>query len=318
MIWVIIAIVVLVVAVGGLLVAEGGWPYGTTGSRDPYWKVVKDTSGLVAWWPLAEQRWWSTARDIGREPALDDDGYPPPEPAPIGDHSGLYERHATPPLAQSAPAMPAITLYEQPSLVGGTRGDKRRSIYVSGGYVGVRFDHEINTPKFSIEVWARPDWPADAAAAYRYVIGACTTRATPIIHGTIAHTVDSPPEPETVKRGFMLYANPHNHWEARVGTGSAWVSTIVQGDPIDLYGTSYLVLTYDGEILALYVDTTAAAAVSTSFYPNTGAPLYIGYGGSELPTPVAPFQGWIGDAAYYDRALTPKEIVHHGEAAGVL
>jgi hypothetical protein len=263
--------------------------------------TILSNATLAAYWPLGEAPGATSAVDLK------------------GGHNGAYTTAAPypsiPGSAPSAAASGAFTL-GQPGIVAGDTVQPGNTIRttcmgVDGGYVNVPFDPAINpTGAFTIEAWVRVEWTEADQAAYR-----C------IMDGRAAG----------VQRGFALFANPSNHWEVWVGNGGSgapgW-TVLPTNDPFPLSVdglTFYVVATYDGTTLNIYVDGEQRAGGIAAVYvpndnvpPNVPGPLYIGTGAPFLPIgpqpaggPQWPFKGKIQDVAIYNAALSLDDIIKH-------
>jgi hypothetical protein len=276
------------------------------GVANPPFTAYRSTTVLahpnvVAFWPLGA----ATAVDLK------------------GGHNGTYTTAApypavppTPGGAPSAPASGTFTL-GQPGIVAGdtVSGDpavRNTCVSVDGGYVNVPFDPAINPAgAFTIEAWVRVEWTDADQAAYRCVMD-----------GRAAG----------VQRGFALFANPSNHWEVWVGNGGSGAPgwTVLPADNpfvLSVDGmTFYVVATYDGTTLKIFVDgEQRAGGVPAAYVPNDNVsphvpgPLYIGTGAPFLPVgppipaggPQWPFKGRIQDVAIYNAALSGEDILRH-------
>jgi hypothetical protein len=265
-----------------------------TPAPDPYHTVIENTSELVAYWPLGDSS--GTTDPIGTT-AHDAVG-----PGPDGAHPGKYKSWT----ADADPALEAdaahgVLMLGQPGLI--ANDQSRHSITVDGGYVEVPFDGALNSPKFTVEAIVQTGWDDTAIPAYRLVLAS---------REEVGANVDI--------RGFTLFANPTNHWEARIGldtpTAAAALADVA---PIMLGMTEFLAVTYDGTTLALYVngDLLASVEPGTLYAPNSSRPLYIGAREDPAGTPIYPFNGQLQEVAYYSRALGADEILGHVKASAV-
>jgi hypothetical protein len=282
-----------------LLLCFIGCGLSTTGTKQvtdytDYDGTVTGTANLVAFWPLNEAS-GPTAADATNNHF--DGTYTPGANVP-------YD-----PVQQSAAATGEVTPGNPGSglvpgdVINNDPSQRDTSTYFNGGYVVVPWQSALNQPPFTIEAWVRAHWTAQDvqnSPAFRVVVGS-----------------DAPP----TFQGFALYATPDNYWAAVVGVGS---QNIVATQPpmsnqtIVLESNYYLVVTYDGTTLKLWVnpaDTAAgpyAQAAATGFVPLASPiPLYIGTGHPDLPKPLLPFNGWIQDVAFYNAVLDDLTIEGH-------
>jgi hypothetical protein len=144
-----------------------------------------------------------------------------------------------------------------------------------------------------------------------------------------------------VTTGFAILAKAEDNmpgvyrWAAAIGDGSAtFVAlesnelTITLKDPAASAGTIfYLVLTYDGQTLSLFVNGDPQGGVAAGYAPNAAQVLWIGAGAPFSPrrpqppgpdpanpdpaSPLFPFVGAIQDVAIYKVALQPLTILTH-------
>jgi hypothetical protein len=276
--------------------------------RHPFTRYSDETilsnPALVAYWPLGEAPGETTAVELK------------------GGRNGSYVTAA--PYVAVSGAFPSATASGQYVLgeAGIVTGDavqpgnlinvRTTCVEVDGGYVNVPFDPAIYPAgAFTIEVWVRVEWLDVDSPAYR-----C------ILDGRSAFGGN---------KGFALFANSSNHWEAWVGNGgtgaSGW-TVLPTNDPFPLSTdglTFYVAATYDGTTLNIYVDgEQRAGGVATAYVPNDNAspaapsPLYIGTGAPFLPLgpqpaggPQWPFRGRIQSVAIYNAALSLDDIIKH-------
>lgn len=261
-----------------------------------YQSTVQGTGGLVAYWPLNETS-STTAVDFG------------PNGGSPQAFNGIYTPGANVPYDaadQSAAATGAVNLNES-GIVPGDQVSNTASPcpYFDGGFVIVPWDLELNpNPPFTLEAWVRPHWSANDVQnfpAFRAVAASADAAGT--------------------SKGFVLSATPDNFWAVAVGTGSGFVEAkpgAGSNQTILADTTYYLVVTYDGTTLNLWVnpaDTSAGpyaqAAASGYVGPASPIPFFIGTGVSNTNTPLFPFNGWIQDVAFYNVLLDGHTIEAH-------
>jgi hypothetical protein len=251
-----------------------------------YESTVTSTPGLVALWPL---------NDVSGNVATCNNT----------DFNGTYT------MGPVVTGSPGTFTLDQPNIVAGdSLSDDPTSlspcVYFNGGFVSVPWAAALGPPlpsQFTLEAWVVPNWPSSDVQP-KVVVSSSTGQA-PL-------------------QGFALYATPNSTntsllWAAGIGLGTAEAvaatgnnQTIVQGS---LY---FLVVTYDGSTLALWVnpaDTTQPpdGSVAASGYAPVSSPipLYIGQGRPDLPTPQFPFNGSIQDVAFYNVVLDGQTIEKH-------
>jgi hypothetical protein len=240
---------------------------------------------LIAYWQLGEAAGAATASDLK------------------GNRNGMYVSEVFPAdPASSSAAAPGTLVLGQPGIVSGDTvpphdGNSPRTscIEVNGGFINVAFDAVLNPSKadgFTLEAWVNPGWSADPTIdppAYRTIMTALDQ-----IGGL---------------RGFWLFVNPDNIWEAFVGNGPG--PTIVTGPEALLDTTNHVVLTYDGNFIRLFVNGTQVQTVASDYVPTDQSRLFIGAGAPHLPDPRFPWVGEIQCAAIYKGALSPDQIATH-------
>ena len=307
----------ILVPVGVLMIAWSlcfvGCGLPDTGTATPFYQyqnTVTGTPGLVAFWPLDEIS-GTTADDIG--PNQFDGTYT------TGPNVPTYNA------ADQSDAAPGTYALNQPNIVAGdssgnTESTLNKCPIFNGGYVNVPWNAALGPAsapyQFTIEAWVMPNWTLDDA------------QTNPSYRAIVAHNVHLPSNSPPTFQGFLLCASPENLWTVAICDGSQQQfattgnnQTIVQGS---LY---FLVVTYDGtkNQLTLWInpaDTTQPpdAQLSTGYVPvSSPIPLYIGIGGTFLPTPLIPFNGQIQDVAFYNAVLDGKTIeTHYMNGIGVV
>jgi hypothetical protein len=108
--------------------------------------------------------------------------------------------------------------------------------------------------------------------------------------------------------GWVLYLSADGRWDFWLNSGTGMLS--VTSDVARLNQWSYLVATFDGTTVTLYVDGVAAASapVSPDYQPQTSNALEIG---QAEPADNFYFSGQLQEAALYGTALTPAQIQRH-------
>jgi hypothetical protein len=233
--------------------------------------------------PPSSLSWWPLT-DAGPTTAKDDkDG-----------HDGTFNKWTDPGSVPLKSAAAAGKLdFNADKII--PNADYDKVIRVNGGYVDVSFAASLNTDKFSFIAWVRSEWTD--TGNYRCVLSSRESTAS-------------------VKRGYMLYANPDNKWEAWVGDGTNWHQLTSDG-PISLGSTDYLCVTYDGTTLRMFVNVEErpAGGLAVTYAKTTANPLRIGAGAPEGTPPLFPFRGLIGMVSYYNDALDHQTIMNIGLAA---
>jgi hypothetical protein len=258
-----------------------------------YQDIVTGTSGLVAFWPLDETS-GTVASDL----------------AP-NHFNGTYTMGpvvTTYNAAENSDVSPGTFALNQTNIVAGdtVNGNPNPSVYFDGGYVSVPWQPSLGPAQFTLEAWVKPHWTlADAQVnkSNRVVVASADV---------------------AIFAGFALFASLSNLWEVQIGTGSQFVTaTFGNNQPIMQDSTYFLVVTYDGSTLTLWVnpaDEMQKITKPASGYVPVPAPipLYIGQGRPDLPTPLYPFNGWIQDVAFYDVVLEDNVIeTHYANGMGI-
>jgi hypothetical protein len=238
---------------------------------------------LVAYWSLGEPAGATIAVDLK------------------GGRNGTYLSQVFPddPSLPSA-AAPGVLMLGQPGIVAGDTvppyddaAARATCIEVNGGYVSVDFDPALNPTKadgFTIEAWVHVGWSATDPAVTRGIVVAFDQ-----VGGS---------------KGFALFASSNNQWQAFVGNGPG--GTIANGPDVLFFDTTnYLVVTYDGSLLRLFVNGSQTTSVTTDYQPSTQSKLFIGAGGTHLPEPRFPWVGTIQCVALYKGALSPEQVGMH-------
>lgn len=109
-------------------------------------------------------------------------------------------------------------------------------------------------------------------------------------------------------RGYHLYSDVGTVGFERANNAS--VQDAHRTTPLPVNTWSYVVVTFDGSALTLYVD---AGMVVTSSAPLTPIPMTTGpfLIGARADGTIQRFVGAIDEVALYDHALTPQQIDHH-------
>jgi hypothetical protein len=289
--------------------------------------TILPNKDLIAYWPLKEGAdtipaselvLSSVGKYIDQNTAMPDTVYPWPEyPIPNG---------ANPDVVSAAAGMGSIK-FAQPTIV---RGDvippltsplPPACMVVNGCFVEVPFNEKFVPKKaFTVEAWVRVDWTVGDPHAWRFVLDMREFSPVTTGFGIFAKADD---DPATTYR-----------WAALVGDGSPTFvpvesgQTITLRDPAASEGTIvYLALTFDGQVLTLFVDGVQRGQIpSAGYMPNAAQVLWIGAGtpysprrmhppgqppGPDPASPLFPFVGAIQDVAIYQVALPPLAILTH-------
>jgi hypothetical protein len=291
--------------------------------------TVLSNANLMAYWPLNDQ----LTDQSNPAPALErQSGIPSsyvdmttvPEIYPWPPFDNLLNPPGLP--VKSADAGFGSIAFNQPGLVKGDTVQPGNDpavitscVVVNGCYVEAPFVPKLLADKaFTIEAWVRVGWSAGDPDAWRFVV----------------EGRDFP------GKGFALFAktednSPHVYrWAGIVGNGAPDNSgfTTVTSNELTIglggdgmpAGPVYLALTFDGQMLTLYVDgeQQGQTQIPAPYVPNTTQPIWIGAGApfvARRPTqaagmpgsPLFPFVGAIQDVALYRTALPAADISTH-------
>jgi hypothetical protein len=184
----------------------------------------------------------------------------------VGTHTGTYAN--SPGLGRPG------ALFGDPNTAVGLNGTSQ--------YVQMPSDATLNTPTFSVEVWA---YPTGGAGTYR---GVAASRFYPT--------------------GWSLYAGAGGAWEFWVNSGSGMIS--VAGSSVALNTWQYLTGTFDGVTARLYVNGAAVASgpVTAAYQPQARNPLEVG---QSEPASNLYFPGMLQEAAVYGSALSATQVQQH-------
>ncbi len=122
--------------------------------------------------------------------------------------------------------------------------------------VDVPFSATLNTPEFTVELWAK----VTGGSGYRSPL---TSRA------------DAP------QRGYIFYAEPGDTWQFWSGKGDTSGWDTIPGPAVETNTWTHLVGVYDGTNKTFYVNGAAAGSKPVVFGPNDEAVLRIGGGATE-------------------------------------
>ncbi len=192
-----------------------------------------------------------------------------------------------------------------PSLVHTDTDNYAASFDGSTQYVEVPFAANINTPQFTVEAIVNPTAVGTGANDFHAIV---FTRAGDTAGNAL---------------GFFLCLF-NNEFQVRIGTGTPTVSVVaVPAGVVANGGPYYVVVTYDGTTLTLYVNPVdkldpgnpgetadQQASANLTYAPNTHVDLVIG---ATFPEPTREFffPGVIQDVALYDQALDFSTIQAH-------
>jgi hypothetical protein len=209
-------------------------------------------------------------------------------------------------------------LFNQPGIVAGDAvvptipSVLQPCVVVNGCYVEALFNPKfVPLGSFTVEAWVQVGWSSADPHAWRFVLDM------------------RDPNPG---RGFAIFARAEDnqpgvyHWVAVVGNGgagSAGFTSVPSMDTIALTDGAtpvkpvYLVLTFNGASMTLFVDGESQGSINVAYAPNTAQPIWIGAGApyvAKRPGGIGPLFPWVGamqDVAIYGAALDPIAIRKH-------
>lgn len=256
----------------------------------PYHDGIRNTSNLVAFWPLDDQ----PSPDVSQPEATDI----APKQAPLTPFTGFY----------TGPAG-SFTLGNTGIVTGDVDNGLTPCASFNGGFVNVDFHKELNPAQFTLECWVKPNWTAADAQVPRAVLVSFNSAGAGY--------------------SLFANPNNFWQVQIGTGGGNFASATATDGialsaDP-SLNPVTYLAATYDGTTLSLFVgvaeaspNVTPSQPTTTSFVPeqsmaspSTATPLFIGMGRPDTPNGMFPFNGFIQDVAIYNTALDPGTIQKH-------
>jgi len=289
-----------------------------------YDATIKKETSLVAYWRLREPNTTTVPSSGGAAKSE------------TGSHNGDYEKLAPATTIDKAHHSPAtagtISLGVKPGLL--ELFPDSTCIQVDGGYVQIPFDDKLNPPQFTLEAWINPDIGNDGQGNYY-----CLYEST------------GPPGPSGVGKkqtGFGLYIGPKDvppktppglyFWQVWMGDGTKLSQAAVSKDPVKFKQITYIVLTFDGTNLQLFlyypgtnqnmdqISGELQANIS-SFKRNDssnlgGGDFFIGSGGNLYPNAgilkvrLYPFKGEIQEVALYNVDLSAPNNQGLGKLAG--
>jgi hypothetical protein len=144
-----------------------------------------------------------------------------------------------------------------------------------------------STDHFSLEAWIRPD---SLGPTYRHIVDKVAT-----VDGN--------------REGYVLYAFSDDIWFERCAAGST--DTVKYG-PLSAGVFTYVVATYDGAVLRLFVNGALGAAnPAVNHLSGNDEMLVFGANGAEYQE----FDGVLDEVAVYDEALGDAQVSAHYRAA---
>ena len=186
------------------------------------------------------------------------------------------------------------TYINSPTLVSGLLvgdGDGAHNFNGSNQYVQIGDFHDFaGVAPFSLEAWIRPD----AFGSGRRII---------------SKEDDTPPAGGADITGYgLLWSNTILIFQLQDGAGG--LSQLTGNVLAPLNTTHYVVATYDGATMRLYLNGSDIGQLASSLsMPGNPADLAIGMERGGVPA--GPFPGKIDEVAIWDRALSATEVLYH-------
>jgi hypothetical protein len=248
---------------------------------------VPNGAEVIAYWRLVDA--------AGSPAATDQKGF----------QDGAYkEGHILPAVGDSEGRNPAHFVSGQSSLIVSDPAVQCR--FFDGGYVQVPYKPGLYADQFTIEAWIKID---SLALNFSHALfdagGRYALTGSPIR-----------------ERGFRLYADQQNNWQARVGPGTA--DLFANPPKVSLSARTHVALTVADAAagggkkkVTLYLDAKeVASAIADSYAPPDNAPLYIGIENTNqspttAPTLRHPALFRIQEVVLYRKALAREELENH-------
>lgn len=166
------------------------------------------------------------------------------------------------------------------ALVGGSDNDGSISFDGTSGYASIPYNSAWATAPLSWEVWCKPT----AITGTECVMG---------MNGGSNVT------------GIRLYIISSN-WSLQIGTGTTSSNHTVTTPPPVAGQWAHCVITYDGAMVRLYINSQLAFSLVVAYTPDANTPLYFARdGGSNI------FGGVLDEAAVYPYTLSQQQVANH-------
>lgn len=310
-------LVLIIVLLFGFVGCSGAF---TASTGPDYPSTIKAEPSLVAYWRLGEPAGTATA--------------PPPPGGIAKDEQGMHPGHYfvfKPPPAPDAKrhsfSNPGIiNIGQTPGLLETKSSDP--CVEFNGGWVDMGFDGPLNPPQFTMEAWINPEFDGDPLGNFYCVF-----------------ETGAPDTGKQKTEGLGLYAGPGDpnnaaspyEWQVWMGNGTTFkkvVNSLPKPATVE-FQLTYLVLTYDGTNVSLYLyrpntgqqmDMASVAPLQgtfTGYKPSTSGTLLVGAGRNLFPSVpgVSPkrlyaFHGKIQEVALYNKALTIDNLSAHEQSGG--
>jgi hypothetical protein len=319
----IVSIPVILLGIVGVF-CFAGCVFHTEGLASPFSNYINGTvrgeTSLMVCWPLNDK----LKETDNPAPAIEIQSGIPSSYIDMATAPEIYPWLGTPvgnapgPDVASADAGNGSILFNQPGIVAGdavvsTIPDVLQPcVVVNGCYVEALFNPKfVPLGSFTVEAWVQVGWSSTDPHAWRFVLD----------------MRDHDPG-----RGFGILARAEDNqpgvyrWVAMVGNGGAGtagfttvpsVGTIALTDGATAVKPVYLALTFDGQVMTLFVDGESQGGMNAAYMPNTVQPIWIGAGApfvTKRPAGIGPLFPWVGalqDVAIYGAALDPIAIRKH-------
>jgi hypothetical protein len=277
-----------------------------TGPSDNYPELITQTSGLIAYWRLGEPHSTPVPSSGGAAKSQ------------IGGYDGDYRILApvmTPDNQRFSDQTPGKIILGSAGLLKNQNSTVTNTcVNFDGGFVQVPFDDHLNPGQFTLETLVFV--PIVTGEDYRCLVESTGPQGLgpkSTGWGLYLGPKDNPPDPNNLMDAY---------WQVWMGDGTTFNRVAVSSNPAKVLNLAYLVLTFDGKRLLLFVyngsgqgvdsaDTLAARFNVAKFQRNDTSKagqgdFFIGAGSNLFPSAgppsqrLYPFRGQIQEVALYN------------------